>query len=99
MIGTLFFRTIMSPRLTSISSYMVSVMESPGIASYRLPSFVTIYLTLLLIREGRAWISPPALILPDATLPENHLKFWLERMTYCTGKRKSTMLCEDLTLT
>src|SRR5690625_4100034 len=36
---------------------------------------------------------------PDATLPENPLKFLLGRMTYWTGKRKSTMLCEELTFT
>ena len=90
--GALPGRTSMSPRLESISSSSVSVTDCGANASSNSPSNVTIDFTRLFLREGSETISSPLRMMPEAIVPEKPRKSRLGRRTYCTGKRKSSML-------
>ena len=76
----------------SISSSSVSVTASPGLASPRSSSKVTMERTRVVRPEGRAMTSSPGRMEPETTCPANPRKSWCGRSTYCTGKRKSTAL-------
>jgi len=54
------------------------------------PSLVTIDLTVAALPEGNAIIPSPGMIVPDVIFPAKRLKSEFGRITYWTGKRKSS---------
>jgi hypothetical protein len=76
-----------SPRLTSISSSSVSVIDWPATASARSPSIVTSRVTLLSRPDGSTRTLSPGFTVPLTTVPANPRKSRLGRLTHCTGSR------------
>lgn len=48
---------------------------------------------------GSATTSSPTLMVPETICPEKLRKSWRGRITYCTGKRKSTRFRSALMVT
>ena len=98
-LGTLCVRTSISPRLTSISSSSVRTTAWLSNASSSSPACVWISFTREPRMLGNATTSSPFLIVPETTVPAKPRKSWCGRITYCTGKRKSTRLRSALMVT
>jgi hypothetical protein len=78
-----------SPRLTSISSSSVSVMDWPATATSRSPSIVTSRATLLSRPDGSTRTFSPGRIVPLTIVPAKPRKSRLGRLTHCTGRRNA----------
>ncbi len=79
--------TSMSPRLMSISSVSVIVIDWPATACSRSPSRVTMRATVLSLPEGSTRRRSPVRTDPPTMRPEKPRKSRFGRFTHCTGMR------------